>query len=244
MNQLLRELLGDIDTDRTLKSISNIKAESILSACGKNHNPSLNETYLCIGPNIVAHGLDNLGYAVSAFHGLGSEYKFCNKGIELSSDMTLKELAVSEVQYDYVIAPDEWLVYADSEQDQIERIRTALGLARRGFITTLKDYKNMHANQRFFQEPFELKTNTGSSIILRKREWDSADRQAWLDKTILIKNNSKLQTWTQNCRTMYFKQFAKFATDAGAQGFAVEKKIQYKPLFSKSFEYIIYVATA
>jgi hypothetical protein len=41
---------------------------------------------------------------------------------------------------------------------------------------------------------------------------------------------------------MYFKQLAKFSTDAGAKSFQVDKKLMYKPLFSKAFEYIVYIS--
>ena len=40
----------------------------------------------------------------------------------------------------------------------------------------------------------------------------------------------------------YFKQLAKFSSNAGATNFQVEKKVMYKPVFSRSFEYVIYIS--
>jgi hypothetical protein len=38
---------------------------------------------------------------------------------------------------------------------------------------------------------------------------------------------------------MYFKQLAKFSTDAGAGGFSVHKNLMYKGLTSKGYEHVI-----
>ena len=46
-------------------------------------------------------------------------------------------------------------------------------ITRKGFLTTVKDYKNMYANQRYFEEPFVLRTDKGDAIVILKREWDS-----------------------------------------------------------------------
>ena len=58
----------------------------------------------------------------------------------------------------------------------------------------------------------------------------------------MIHNDNLVIGDPEHCRTMYFKQLAKFSSDANATGFQVEKKIMYKPMFSKSFEYIIYIS--
>jgi len=112
-------------------------------------------------------------------------------------------------------------------------------IARKGFFTTIKDYKNMYANQRYFEEPFVLRTQSGDAIIIRQREWDQTDRQAWTQKNYIIHDEEliKCQPWKR--RTMYFKQLAKFTSDLGARGFTVEKQNMYKPAFSKTFEYVV-----
>jgi hypothetical protein len=112
-------------------------------------------------------------------------------------------------------------------------------IARKGFFTTIKDYKNMYANQRYFEEPFVLRTDTGDAISIRKREWDSQDRQAWTQHSYIIHGEELCICKEYRRRTMYFKQLAKFTSDLGATSFSVEKQNMYKPAFSKTFEYVV-----
>lgn len=233
---VIEHLLSKIDTEKTYTTISDIKANSILSACDIDHSQKT-ASYLCLGKNLVAYGLDNMGYNVVSMHGLDQPFK--NGGDKLQS--SLDELVASGTKYDYVIAADEWLVQSESEQQQLEKISQISQIANIGFYTTLKDYKNMNASNRFFEEPFQVKTNLGESFIIRKRDWDKQDRQAWIQRSYVIEDDHLVVGDPVACRTMYFKQLAKFITDAGAKNYQVEKKNMYKPLFSKSFEYIIYV---
>lgn len=129
-----------------------------------------------------------------------------------------------------------------SEDIQVKEIYKLCNIATKGVYTTLKDYRNMHASQRFFQEPFEVKQDDGDSIIIRKREWNKTDKQRWTQREYIIKNDHLIVCDPIDCRTMYFKQLAKFSSDAGAKTFQVEKKQMYKPLFSKTFEYIVYIS--
>ena len=97
----------------------------------------------------------------------------------------------------------------------------------------------MYANQRYFEEPFVLRTDSGDAICIRKREWDTQDRQAWTQQNYIIHADDLLICPPWRRRTMYFKQLAKFTSDLGSTSFAVEKKTMYKPAFSKTFEYVV-----
>ncbi len=230
-------LLKQVNTEKTFSSLADTKANTLLSACNQNHDPSNNNKYLVIGESVVAHGLANLGYNVECINGAQADHPNL---INLSSSML--ELLNTGVKYDYVIALDEWLCKADTEQQQIDKINLMPQLAKKGFYTSVKDYKNMNSRDRFFEENFELKSDQGNCIIIRKREWNQQDRQAWTQKNYVIQNDDLTVIEPVPCRTMYFKQLAKFSTDAGAKDFQVDKKLMYKPLFSKSFEYIVYIS--
>lgn len=220
--------LKDINISVFAKS-SQVKAKTFLEILDVNHSPSLGNTYLVIGKNIVGYGLQQLGYNVTIADGL-------------DSDLTLDEVIASKQTYDYIIAPDEYFVYFGDESKQIEEINTICKLARIGVYTTLKDYRNMHVSQRFFEEPFEIKQDSGNSIVIKKRDWDREDKQKWTQREYIIENDSLIVCDAAECRTMYFKQLAKFSSDAGAKKFQVEKKQMYKALFSKAYEYIVYIS--
>ena len=97
----------------------------------------------------------------------------------------------------------------------------------------------MYSNQRYFEEPFVLRTDKGDAIVVRKREWDHLDRQAWIQENFIIHNEKLYICETYKRRTMYFKQLAKFSSDLGSTHFSVDKKNMYKPAFSKTFEYVV-----
>ena len=219
--------LNDLDIKVFDKS-SQVKAKSFIDTFTP-HNLSDVATYLVLGKNIVGHGLKLLGYDVTEADGL-------------TSTLTLDNIISNGETYDYIIAPDEHCVQVGREDIQVKEIYKLCNIATKGVYTTLKDYRNMHASQRFFQEPFEVKQDDGDSIIIRKREWNKTDKQRWTQREYIIKIDHLIVCDPIDCRTMYFKQLAKFSSDAGAKTFQVEKKQMYKPLFSKTFEYIVYIS--
>lgn len=237
---IIEHILSLVNKEKTFNSLSCIKANSFLTALDVDHSDK-SASYLCIGKSLVPFGLVSAGYKnVSSINCL------CEEGVETKYginhiDLTIDQLVASGTKFEYVIAPDEWLTYSSTEAEQLKKIEQASKLANIGFYTTLKDYKNLNAAHRFFQEPFQIKTDTGDCFVVRKRDWKPNDKQAWTDKSYIIHNDQLIVGDQYKCRTMYFKQLAKFITDAGAKSYQVEKKIMYKPLFSKSFEYIIYV---
>lgn len=206
-------VFGQLSDLEQLKKITDIKVRSIL-----NSGPAVDakSTFLNIGDNFIGDSLRTQGYSC-ADNPTGSQ------------------------KYDYVIAADEWLTVADSEQQQRDKIAYLKGQCNRGFYTTLKDYKNMHHSQRSTYSPFTIKSDTGEMIVVRWRDWSETDRQSWTEKTYVIQNDQLTVLDDTVKRTMYFKQLAKFTADAGAKEFIIEKKNMYKSLFSKDFDYIIYV---
>jgi|TARA_R110000782_G_scaffold207966_1_gene296463 hypothetical protein len=212
----------------TFKKIAIIKVNSFLDNFNLTHSIE-NSTYLVIGKNLIAYGLEQQGYNTTVVNGL-------------SSTTSLNDVVGSGKTFDYVIAADEYFTKFATEAEQILAIHELSKLTKIALYTTLKDYRNMNASQRFFQEPFEVKTPSGDAIIIRKRDWNKTDKQQWTNREWIIQNDELSVCPPLECRTMYFKQLAKFSSDAGAKNFQVEKKQMYKPLFSKSFEYIICIS--
>jgi hypothetical protein len=225
-----------IDVGKNFSSLCEIKTRSIINACGEKPDIT-RDTFLCIGPNIIPFGLNLLNANTTKLDGLpywGTEPCACKE-----HDGELADFVAQGIKFDWVIAPDEWITYAENEEQQKQMLSLVSKIARKGFFTTIKDYKNMYANQRFFEEPFVLRTNTGDAITIRKREWDNQDRQAWDQHNYIIHNEELYICDVYRRRTMYFKQLAKFTSDLGATSFSVEKQNMYKPAFSKTFEYVV-----
>lgn len=225
-----------VDVGQNFKSICEVKTRSMINACGETPDVA-NDKFLVIGPNIIPYGLNAMGADVTKLDGLpyyGDAPCTCK-----DHDGELADFVAQGIQFDWVIAPDEWITYAESEEQQKQMLSLISKIARKGLFTTIKDYKNMYANQRYFEEPFVLRTDTGDAISIRKREWDNQDRQAWDQHAYIIHDEELYMCDVTRRRTMYFKQLAKFTSDLGATSFSVEKQNMYKPAFSKTFEYVV-----
>jgi hypothetical protein len=229
-------LVSLTDVGKNFKNVAEVKTRSIINACGETPN-ILNDTFLVIGPNILPYGLNALGADTTKINGIpyyGDTPCACKV-----HDGELADFVAQEQKFDWVLAPDEWITYAETEDEQRQQLSLVSKIARKGFFTTIKDYKNMFANQRYFEEPFVLRANTGDAITIRQREWDQTDRQAWTQKNYIIHGDELLICEPVRRRTMYFKQLAKFTSDLGSTRFKVEKQNMYKPAFSKTFEYVV-----
>lgn len=223
------------EVGRNFDSIAEVKTKSMLNnfediAVG-------NSTFLVIGPSIIPWGLYKMGGDVTVYKGIKDYGNVECKCKHYEGE--LADFVGQGIKFDYVIAPDEFLTYADNEEQQKQLLSLVTKIADIAFITTVKDYKNMYSNQRYFEEPFVLRTNNGDAIVVRKREWDQTDRQAWVQENFVIHNEELYICQRYNRRTMYFKQLAKFAYDLGSKSFSVDKKSMYKPAFSKTFEYVV-----
>jgi len=222
-------------------NLAEIKTKSIINSCGQQ--PDLeNDSFLIFMPGIIPEGMLQLNPTVDITVVDDTDWY----GLDLPTTVKthkgeLADFVAQGQQFDYVVAPDEWITYAENEQQQMQTISMVSKIARKGFFTTLKDYKNMYANQRYFEEPFVLRNDENDAIVLRQREWDSVDRQRWTSKHMIVRGDEVIRCKSWQRRTMYFKQMAKFCTDAGATRFLVEKENMYKPPFSKTFEYVIFV---
>ena len=220
---------------KNFNNIAEIKTKSMLSNFPEID--VLQNRFLVIGPNIIPWGLYKMGGDVTVIDGIKN---YGDVECECKHyDGEIADFVAQGIKFDYVIAPDELLTYANNETEQKQMLSILSKISDKAFITTIKDYKNMYANQRYFEEPFTLRTSQGSAIVIRKREWYQVDRQAWIQENYIIHNDELIICEPRNRRTMYFKQLAKFSSDLGSKRYTVDKKIMYKPAFSKTFEYIV-----
>lgn len=142
--------------------------------------------------------------------------------------------------YDCIIATDEYLTFADSEESQIEKIKFLCDHSNDLFITTVKDYKNQEFKEREYSQPAVIRNNKLLSY-LEMHDWSQQHRACWTSYLYRLEalNAECIGEW--NRRTMFFKQFAKFAYDSGASDFLVHKNLMYKGILKKNYEHVISV---
>jgi hypothetical protein len=144
-----------------------------------------------------------------------------------------------EDRFDLVIAFDEFLTFAETDEEQQANLAKICSLANSLVITTLRDYKNQSFKDREFSIPSVVKGHEADCIYLEYHDYDPQDRNAWARSVYAIAGNNMQSRLNFNCRQMFFKQCAKFSIDAGAQDFLIHKNIMYKSLIKKNYEHVI-----
>jgi hypothetical protein len=144
-----------------------------------------------------------------------------------------------EDKFDAVIAFDEFLTFADTEQEQQAHLSKICNLASKIVITTLRDYKNQSFKDREFSVPSVVKGIESDQIYLEYHDYDVQDRNSWIRSVYEINGNTMRSFRGFQCRQMFFKQCAKFSIDAGASDFVIHKNIMYKSLIKKNYEHVI-----
>jgi hypothetical protein len=148
-------------------------------------------------------------------------------------------LIIDRDQFDVVVAMDEFLTFAETEELQKRALDQICALTRGVAITTLRDYKNQGFKDREFSLPSVIKTHDSTRIFLEYHDYEMHDRNAWTRSVYEIEGNSVQASRGFQCRQMFFKQCAKFSIDAGAQEFLVHKNLMYKSLIKKNYEHVI-----
>jgi hypothetical protein len=144
-------------------------------------------------------------------------------------------------KFQVVVAVDEYFTYANSDQEQRDKVEEICNLATEYIITTLRDYKNQDYKDREFSQPSLVKTVNDTLIFLESHTWDLKDRSKWSSNIYSISQNNNTLTNFGNFdrHTMYFKQLANFSMSAGATNFLVHKNLMYKGLVKKNYEHVI-----
>lgn len=136
------------------------------------------------------------------------------------------------------LALDEYLTYADSEQDQRDRLSELSSVTDGYLITTLQDYKNNAPHKRSQVEA--TLNGINDIIVLEQNISDKINRQNWQNYIYMIANHADLSVMGPNQRrTMYFKQLAKYSSDLGGQDYQIQKNLLYRGFFRKHYEHMI-----
>jgi len=169
----------------------------------------------------------------------------CDKDISNYFDLTnikrFDTIKQTENIFDIVVALDEYFTYANSEDEQRQLIEEIAGITNGWLITTLQDYKNFAPYKKNQIEAFNI-VSDNNYIMLENSIADKLDKQMWDHYWYCIKDHANLLTIGPNKRrTMYFKQLAKYSSDAGSKQYVIQKNLLYKGFFSRNFEHIITV---
>ena len=151
-----------------------------------------------------------------------------------------EELSAYKKSFDCVIAMDEYFTFAESDQEQQDKIAKICNLATAFVISTVRDYKNQDYKDREFSTPVLIRNSGDYKTFVELHDWDLKDRTRWNTMVYEISKDSSLTTYGQfERRTMFFKQLAKFSMDAGAVNFLVHKNLMYKSLLKKNYEHVV-----
>lgn len=163
------------------------------------------------------------------------------KGIKYTYIATDK-LVQYKKQFDWVVASDEYYTFANTEQEQVDKINQTSDLARKLIITTLRDYKNQDYRDREFSQPLAVHAGNDTKLFLEYHNHDFTDKNSW--NTMLYELDGPVSQVSGPFarRSMYFKQMAKFSIDAGAKNFYVHKNLMYKSLIRKNYEHVISIS--
>ena len=169
----------------------------------------------------------------------------CN--VDLEKIFDLRDVIIKESfddlisKYDVVVATDEYFTYADTEFAQRTLLDNVAKFTDGWLITTLQDYKNFAPHKKNQIDSTSI-NGDNNYIMLENSIADKTDKQVWDHYWYCIKDHQDLLTiGPTRRRTMYFKQLAKYSSDADSKQYVIQKNLLYKGFFSKNFEHIITV---
>lgn len=142
-------------------------------------------------------------------------------------------------KFDIIVAFDEYLTFADNEDDQKNKIDSLCKLANNLVITTIKDYKNQEFKDREYSQPVIIKSDNKLTAYTEIHDWDMRDKNVFTTALYQLSGKEAVCCDMFNRRTLYFKQLAKFSLDAGADSFLVHKNLMYKSLIKKNYEHVV-----
>jgi hypothetical protein len=163
-----------------------------------------------------------------------------SKGVKFTY-IAPSDLSLFKKQFECVIAMDEYFTFANSDQEQQDKIAGICNLATAFVISTIRDYKNQDFKDRDFSQPVTVRNGQNKKLFVENHDWDLKDRTLWTSMVYEVAEPaSSLETYgVFQRRTMFFKQLAKFSMDNGAVNFLVHKNLMYKSLIKKNYEHVV-----
>jgi hypothetical protein len=144
--------------------------------------------------------------------------------------------------FDWVIAIDEFLTFANNDAEQKTSIGFLIQLCKQTIVTSLRDYKNQPYKDKEFSFPLATYDNNDSTLYLEHHKYDFVEKSKWETQVYEITGSNLSVNGPFNRYAMYFKQLAKVSSDLGATGFKVHKNLMYKSLIRKNYEHVITVS--
>jgi hypothetical protein len=146
-------------------------------------------------------------------------------------------------KYDVVLGLDQYFTYAESENEQRDKLHHSLELVDDSgmLLTTLIDYKNLRHNNKIFTDPHFITSNNGDHILISNRQWDIENRKQWVHHSYAINQTTCETVFFPPIirQAMFFKQIAFHTSAVGWTSFTVHKNKLYKPLYNNHGQYII-----
>lgn len=167
------------------------------------------------------------------------QIEFCKNHEDLKHINTyhVDELEPKE-QFDCVAALDSYFTRFSTEAEQRNAIKLAHSFTKNTLVTTVKDFKNIKSIDRLIDPPMVINSKKGSHVFVCHREWNTKDKQQFNETLYQLCCGELKSVVTEQKRTLYFKQLAKYIHDLGCKDFKISQTQFYKNLFSRSYEYI------
>jgi hypothetical protein len=160
-----------------------------------------------------------------------------------SEGITLKTFdSAVDKKFDLVIAFDEYLTFAASDDEQRAAISILCKYSANLIITTVKDYKNQDFKDREYSQPAIIKNGDQLTAFTEIHDWDQKDKNIWTTALYQLSGEVAQCRGIYNRRTLFFKQLAKLSMDVGATNFLVHKNLMYKSLIKKNYEHVISIS--
>ncbi len=210
--------------------------QDILRSIGEFHNfmPS-SVLYVGFNPAILYETANRI--AVTCISVAAREYLIEN-GIKFDY-IPPEELLTLNEKFDSVVALDEFFTFANTDQEQKDLVNTLSRVTGQYLITTCRDYKNQDYKDREFSTPSLVRYGKTKTIYLEFHDHDSYDKNQMSTRVYRIADTDLQVYGPFDRRTVFFKQLAKFSSDAGAVGFTVHKQLMYKSVLKKNYEHVI-----
>jgi hypothetical protein len=186
---------------------------AILSCCHKNK-----EIYIAEVSDNVIQWLESEGISVKTFD------------------------SAENKTFDLVIAFDEYLTFAASDDAQRAAIASLCKYSGNLIITTVKDYKNQDFKDREYSQPAIIRSDDQTTAFTEIHDWDQKDKNIWTTALYQLSGEDAQCRGIYNRRTLFFKQLAKLSMDVGATNFLVHKNLMYKSLIKKNYEHVISIS--
>lgn len=145
--------------------------------------------------------------------------------------VTFPQQLVNNGHFDLILALDEILTKERNENDQKKLINQIMQLTSPGgyLVASLRDYRNTNCHRRPLGDSTYNRIGPDYVVTVEVNDLAPNDKQEWQQKLYVIVNDDQFTCLDAGPRrTLYFKQMAKYCSDAGASDFVVSKDLHWR----------------